>query len=57
MDNRYNKRYLKFHFSTLHSIEMKVIRDKWYKNNIKIIPNDFAINKTNLLHLWIGDGS
>jgi hypothetical protein len=33
------------------------LRKKWYPNGIKIVPKDIEINKTVLLHWYLGDGT
>lgn len=57
-DKRYNKRYLKYHFSTISTLQLKEMRKKWYdENGIKIVPKDLILSKESILSWWIGDGS
>ena len=39
------------------SVQLQELRDKWYKDGIKILPDDYKHNPTNLLHEYEGDGS
>jgi hypothetical protein len=43
--------------STQSSIQLQEMRDKWYKDGVKILPEDFKINPTIMLHWYEGDGS
>lgn len=37
-------------------VELTEIHNKWY-NSDKVVPEDFKMNSTNLLHLYMGDGT
>lgn len=56
-DYRTNKKYHKTTFKTQANITFTQLRDKWYKNNIKHIPNDLKLTSTNCLIWYLGDGS
>ncbi len=39
------------------SVQLQELRDKWYKDGVKIIPDGYKHNPTNLLHEYEGDGN
>jgi len=53
----HNKYYTIFKLRTVSTIQIHHLRSKWYKNNIKIIPDDFKLTPTVMLHWYMGDGT
>lgn len=52
-----NKEYHSYFIDTQSNITFTKLRDVWYKNNIKKIPNDLKLNSNICLVWYIGDGS
>ena len=55
-DKRTNKTYVHYYFRTKCLPIFTEQHNRYYKNGIKIIPNDLNIDKTVLLFWYIGDG-
>lgn len=56
-DKRTNKTYHRYHFRTASSIIYTNLRDLWYPQGKKILPNDVIINSRSLLRFYLDDGS
>lgn len=52
-----HKYHMGYRFNTISTIQLHEQRNRWYKNNIKIVPKDLILSKESLLHWWIGDGT
>ena len=53
----WKKEYTIHSFVTCNTIQFKLLKEKWYPKNKKIIPNDLKITPKLLLHWYMGDGT
>ena len=56
LDNRTNKEYISYRFTTILNEYFTELRNKWYPNGIKNIPDDLILTKSICLFWYIGDG-
>ena len=56
-DKRTQKTYTRYLFRTEHNIVFEEERQRWYPNNIKVVPNDLQLTSLTCLIWYIGDGS
>jgi len=56
-DKRTNKTYKRVYLNSMTFPLLKTIRNKWYTNNIKTIPNDLELNPMICLIWFCDDGS
>lgn len=55
-DKRSNKTFIMYRLQTHTNLYFKELRNKWYLNNKKVIPNDILITNKTLLFWYLGDG-
>lgn len=53
----WKKEYTIHSFTTCNTIQFKALKEKWYPENKKIIPNNLKITPKLLLHWYMGDGT
>lgn len=53
---KYNEKALGWYSKTKNYMEIKYLRDKWYKEKIKIVPKDIKITPKVLYWWFLGDG-
>jgi hypothetical protein len=56
-DERTNKIYISYRFTSILNKTFTELKNKWYQNNKKIIPDDLKLTKSVCLYWYIGDGS
>jgi hypothetical protein len=44
-------------FRTVSTVQLQVLRQKWYHQGRKCVPGDLELSPLHVLHWWIGDGS
>jgi hypothetical protein len=56
LDKRTNKIYSRYYFSTKYLPVFTLLYEKWYRNKVKIIPEDLLLTKQVCLLWYLGDG-
>lgn len=56
-DERYNKWYVNYSFSTHCSVQFHELENVWYRERKKVVPKNIKLFPKTILHWYLGDGS